>query len=499
MIKDCHQVGDWCLGRVLGSGTTGKVKLAENVRTSEQTAMKIIKKSQFSVRPDLERKIRREVALMKLMEHPHLLKLIDCSESPHHIYLVLEFCAGGELFDYLVSKRRLPRCEAMGFFREIIYGIEYLHQHGICHRDLKPENLLLDATNHIKIADFGFARWMKSNVADTSCGSPHYAAPEVIRGHQYDGRMADVWSAGVILFALLAGTLPFDDPSIRVVLSKVKSGKFTMPALFDSDVAHLISRILQVDVQSRITIEGIKSHPAFLVDLPEGYFVPSPIPLVEWADPIDLNAAESFLGLLISIGYDSMEEVCRELAAREHTPAKTFYRIWSRPTAVDALPWPSGGSRLLLDWDCTMLPHDFPQSGTTAEPFGRRNECILEEMQSPHNAKSLAVCADWIPACQSSEAFAAPVRFTEIRRSLPRLMLAVQRFLDREGFEFFHPDDRQYIARRLGGEAEFIVRIQAGFVKEELMLDVSGMIGSVFDLEEFAERIRAMLMELQHY
>lgn len=199
-----QEVGDYIVGRTIGSGTTGKVKLATKKGTADQVAIKIIKKSSFDARPEAQKKIRREVALMRLARHPHLIKLEEFAESPRHLYIVLEYAAHGELFDYLVKRHSLPVEQGMHFFREIVYGIEYLHTHGICHRDLKPENILLDDFDHIKIADFGFARWMRANIADTSCGSPHYAAPEVIKGIQYDGRCADIWSMGVILFALLA-------------------------------------------------------------------------------------------------------------------------------------------------------------------------------------------------------------------------------------------------------------------------------------------------------
>ena len=199
-----QEVGDYILGQLLGEGTTGKVKLAVHKETGEEVAVKIIKKSMFEVKPDLERKIRREIALMRLLDHPHIMKLIGVCESPRHLYIILEYEKHGELFDYLVSRRRLSPEVALNFFRQMIYGLEYLHSHGICHRDLKPENILLDEFDHIKIADFGFARWMRTSLAETSCGSPHYAAPEVIRGERYDGRLSDIWSCGVILFALLA-------------------------------------------------------------------------------------------------------------------------------------------------------------------------------------------------------------------------------------------------------------------------------------------------------
>ncbi|OHT06536.1 CAMK family protein kinase [Tritrichomonas foetus] len=197
-------LGPYIVQRVLGEGTTGKVKLAYHKETGEQVAIKIISKSSFEQKPNLQMKVQREIALMRVVDHPNILNLIDVLESHRHLCMVLEYAQNGELFDFLVLRRFLPIEMAMDFFRQIVLAIEYLHFHGICHRDLKPENILLDANNRIKIADFGFARWIKSRVTDTSCGSPHYAAPEVIRGIPYDGRCADIWSLGVILYALLA-------------------------------------------------------------------------------------------------------------------------------------------------------------------------------------------------------------------------------------------------------------------------------------------------------
>jgi len=198
------EIGDYIVKRNLGSGTTGKVKLVEKKGTFKEYAVKIIKKSLFDLKPDLHRKIRREVALLKLLEHPNILKIEDFCEDSKHFFIFLEYAEGGELFDYVIQRQSLPEEESLRIFRQLVYGLEYLHNRSICHRDLKPENILLDRFNQVKIADFGFARWMPEDIANTSCGSPHYAAPEVIKGLRYDGRNADVWSLGVILYALLS-------------------------------------------------------------------------------------------------------------------------------------------------------------------------------------------------------------------------------------------------------------------------------------------------------
>lgn len=202
-MTEAPQLGPYILMKPLGTGRTAKVWLATKVETNQQVAIKSINKAQFEANPNLAMKTQREISLMRLVDHPHLLKLLDVLESPRHMYIVSEYASNGELFDYLVSKKFLSQEEAMHFFRQLIFGLEYLHNLGICHRDLKPENILLDEQFSIKIADFGFARYAKNNIAETSCGSPHYAAPEVIRGEPYDGRAADIWSCGVILYALL--------------------------------------------------------------------------------------------------------------------------------------------------------------------------------------------------------------------------------------------------------------------------------------------------------
>lgn len=198
------QIGPYRMTHTLGSGTTSKVKMAEHVETGNIVAIKIIKKKIYKDNPVYSVKIRREIALMKLVDHPHVLGLLDVFESAHHLYIVTEYASQGELFDYIVKNRSLTPPRAAELFRQLIYGVEYLHSFGIIHRDLKTENILLDENANVKIADFGFAKFIKTNIADTSCGSPHYAAPEVIRGIPYDGKAADIWSCGVILHAMAA-------------------------------------------------------------------------------------------------------------------------------------------------------------------------------------------------------------------------------------------------------------------------------------------------------
>lgn len=191
--------------------------------------------------------------------------------------MIMEYVSGGELFDYIVKHGKLQEHEARRFFQQIISGVDYCHRHMIVHRDLKPENLLLDHNMHVKIADFGLSNMMlDGEFLRTSCGSPNYAAPEVISGKLYAGPEVDIWSCGVILYALLCGTLPFDDEHVPTLFRKIKSGIFPIPEYLNKQVVSLLCQMLQVDPLKRATIEEIKKHEWFQKELPS-YLFPSPV------------------------------------------------------------------------------------------------------------------------------------------------------------------------------------------------------------------------------
>jgi 5'-AMP-activated protein kinase catalytic alpha subunit len=217
----------------------------------------------------MEEKVQREINILHLCTHPHIIRLYEVIDTPTDIFLVNEYVSGGELFDYIVSKGRLSSDEARNFFHQIVSGVEYCHFQKIVHRDLKPENLLLDSNLNIKIADFGLSNLMRDgDFLRTSCGSPNYAAPEVISGHLYAGPEVDVWSCGVILYALLCGSLPFDDESIPNLFKKIKSGMYSLPSHLSQLARNLIPRMLEVDPMKRITIPEIRLHPWFQHKLP---------------------------------------------------------------------------------------------------------------------------------------------------------------------------------------------------------------------------------------
>jgi len=329
MDHQITSVGPYVFGRTLGRGATGKVKLAYHRETGERVAVKIVAKEFLFQSPQMRRKVEREIAIMKLLDNPHVLALLDVYETTKYLFLVMEHVEGGELFDYLVKRGSLPLPEAMSFFIEILRGVEYCHAHLICHRDLKPENLLLDANKNVKIADWGMASLMKKDaLLETSCGSPHYASPEVVMGKKYDGRCADMWSLGVVLFALLTGKLPFDDENMQVLLSKVKSGIFAMPQWLPIDVKDLIQRLLTSDPTKRISLQQTFLHPA-LTHSSLDYTGPTSTPLEQKiARPLgDQPLDEEILQSLYVLGWDDRQALQSALLSTEPTVEKAFYRL----------------------------------------------------------------------------------------------------------------------------------------------------------------------------
>ena len=229
---------------------------------------------------DMDEKVKREIWILQRLNHPHISRLYEVIETPTDIFLIMEYVSGGELFDYIVSRGRLHEDEARLFFQQLVSAIAYCHCHRVVHRDLKPENLLLAEGSNLKVADFGLSNFMlDGEFLRTSCGSPNYAAPEVISGNLYAGPEVDVWSCGVILYALLCGSLPFDDESIPRLFKKIKGGVYTLPSHLSAMSRDLIPRMLVVDPMKRISIQDIRSHPWFTVRLPR-YLSISPKELV---------------------------------------------------------------------------------------------------------------------------------------------------------------------------------------------------------------------------
>ncbi|KAI6819352.1 Pkinase-domain-containing protein [Hortaea werneckii] len=262
------RLGHYNIVKTLGEGSFGKVKLATHIVSGQKVALKIISRRKLITR-DMAGRIEREIQYLQLLRHPHIIKLYTVITTPQEIVMVLEY-AGGELFDYIVQHGKMAEDKARKFFQQIVCAVEYCHRHKIVHRDLKPENLLLDENLNVKIADFGLSNIMTDgNFLKTSCGSPNYAAPEVISGKLYAGPEVDVWSCGVILYVLLVGRLPFDDEYIPALFKKIAQGNYMVPNYLSSGAVRLIKKMLQVNPVNRITVPEIRQDPWFLKDLAE--------------------------------------------------------------------------------------------------------------------------------------------------------------------------------------------------------------------------------------
>ncbi|XP_031109405.1 CBL-interacting serine/threonine-protein kinase 24-like [Ipomoea triloba] len=258
------KLGKYELGKTIGEGTFAKVKFAQNSETGEGVAIKVMAKSTI-LKHKMVEQIKQEISIMKIVRHPCIVRLHEVLSSQTKLYIVLEFVTGGELFDEIVHKGRLPEDKARLYFQQLLDAVAHCHSKGVYHRDLKPENLLLDSYGNLKVSDFGLSALPKQGVdlLHTTCGTPNYVAPEVLGHRGYDGAAADVWSCGVILYVLMAGYLPFNEPDLPTLYQKINAAEFVCPFWFSPGAVSLIQKILDPNPETRIKIEGIKNDPWF--------------------------------------------------------------------------------------------------------------------------------------------------------------------------------------------------------------------------------------------
>eukprot|EP00127_Corallochytrium_limacisporum_P006909 Clim_evm24s237 gene=Clim_evmTU24s237 len=333
--KDSIIAGKYAVGKALGEGTYGKVRLGTNLRTGEQIAIKCIQKSSLRTQRQFNR-IKREIyALKVLRHHPNIVNLIEVLEDDQHIVLILEYCSGGEVFDYIVAHCFVKESEARKFFRQILSAVDYCHKNKIVHRDLKPENLLLDSDKNIKLVDFGFSNSFRDQShLDTFCGSPFYAAPEMVNGRRYFGPEVDVWSLGVILYALLCGCLPFDDSNVKILYQKISSGVYKVPPHLSRQARALVRRMLTVDPSKRCTIDELMNHPW----VNEGY---DEIPLRVNVRPDQLQQLDQqAIDILISYGYkrSNIEGSLAQLHGYDPEVRKLYLQIIDNKDDVSRIP-----------------------------------------------------------------------------------------------------------------------------------------------------------------
>lgn len=245
--------------RKLGHGTYGKVQLAVNKDTGQEVAIKTIKKAKIENEQDLIR-IRREIQIMSYVQHPHIIHIHEVFENKEKIVLVMQYASGGEMYDYLKTRKSLAETEARRIFRQIVSAVYYCHKNRICHRDLKLENILLDEKGNAKIADFGLSNiFSENNFLHTFCGSPLYASPEIVRGKPYYGPEVDCWSLGVLLYTFIYGAMPFDGSNFRALVKQISEGDYYEPKK-KSDASGLIRHLLTIQPTKRATIFDICNH-----------------------------------------------------------------------------------------------------------------------------------------------------------------------------------------------------------------------------------------------
>ena len=260
----------YVISKTIGKGTFGKVKIAFNVENkNEKYACKILLKSNIKDEDDSIR-CKREMDILRRMHHVNVVRTYEIVSTDTTFYIFMDFCAKGELFNYIVQQKHLSEEKSAFFYYQLINGIEYIHKKGVCHRDLKPENLLLTEKMKLKIIDFGLSNYFSGNLLETPCGSPCYASPEMVIGNKYNGFCIDVWSSGIILFAMLCGYLPFEeaenDEYNEILFRNIVECNIEYPAQFITPVARdLLSKILVKDPRKRITIEEIKQHNFYLL------------------------------------------------------------------------------------------------------------------------------------------------------------------------------------------------------------------------------------------
>ena len=262
----CKKIGNYILSSTIGKGTFSKVKLGIHLPTQKKVAIKILDREKIKDESDLER-ISREIHILTVLRHPNIAQLYETITSEKHIYIIMEYIEGRDLFQYIYSLQKLSELKASQLFRQLIACLEYIHTLGIVHRDIKPENILLNKQKTIlKLVDFGLSNSYKhGDLLKTACGSPCYAAPEMISGKEYNGLYSDLWSCGVVLYCMLVGKLPFDDEDIKVLYYNIKCANYYMPPFLSDISQDILKRILTTNPKRRITLEELKNHPFFLI------------------------------------------------------------------------------------------------------------------------------------------------------------------------------------------------------------------------------------------
>ena len=258
------QIGNYRLGEEIGSGAFGKVILGLHMITGERVAIKILDKFMLSQTPEDYGLVKQELNILKIVKHKYIVQLYEILETPQHIFIIMEYCEGQDILDYILTKGRLSENEALKYFQQLINALYYLHSQNITHRDIKIDNLLLDRNMDLKLIDFGLStKYRDDHLLSQPCGTVVYAAPEVLDCREYHGMLADVWSSGIVLFGMLSGFLPFGDPDDEINKKLILQGNIELPHYFSLQARDLLRHMLDINPLTRYTLEEIMAHPWF--------------------------------------------------------------------------------------------------------------------------------------------------------------------------------------------------------------------------------------------
>ena len=316
--------GQFILGEEIGKGTFGIVRVATHIISGEKVAVKMLYKEKIYNDDSSKKRLEKEIKILKVLRHRNIIQLYNVFQDSSFIFFVMEYIHGKELFEIIIKKKRISELESLLYFQQLISGIEYLGKLGIAHRDLKPENLLIDSKKVLKIADFGLSNtYKKSQLLSTPCGSPSYAAPEMLSGNKYWGLGADIWSCGVILYTMLCGRLPFEDKDNIKLYQKIKEGNFTIPEFISENAKDFLKKILNVEPKKRYNITQIKKHPWFN-QLDQNKYMTRGLLINKYIVPIDEEIVEK-----MRKDYDFNEkEIKMNLLANKHNHITTTYYLF---------------------------------------------------------------------------------------------------------------------------------------------------------------------------
>ncbi|CAL9126640.1 unnamed protein product [Musa textilis] len=412
-----RMLGKYVLGRTLGEGNFGKVKYAKHVETGQAFAVKILDRSRVQSL-NFSDQIKREIGTLKLLKHPSVVRLHEVSASKTKIYMVLEYVNGGELFDKIALKGRLSEREGRKLFQQLIDAVSYCHDKGVYHRDLKPENVLVDEKGNVKVSDFGLSALPQhvgnDGLLHTTCGSPNYVAPEVLKNRGYDGARSDIWSCGVILYVILSGSLPFDDRNLAVLCQKIFRGNTKIPRWLSPDAQDLLRRMLDPNPITRMDAAGIKAHDWFKQDytpvIPSDdddddaddlipYSEPSSTKVHNESDekgttPAQINAFQ-LIGMSSSLdlsGFFENEDVSERKIrfTSNHSPKHLFEKIEHIVTEMGfQIHRGHGKLKVTHQIKSSKFPRSSSSLSVAAEVFGLSPSLYVVELRKSHGDSTL--------------------------------------------------------------------------------------------------------------